>query len=355
MIGVVLAAGLGRRLGQGPKALFDLDGASMIERAAATLRNADIRHLVVVTGFDRDRVIEHCQTLRFDDVEFIHNDRYAELNNFHSDGSCCSTSPSHCSSSIATSCSCPRSSEQPTSADHDLAIVADRSTVDDEAMGVCVVGGRATGIGKHLSNTECVGEFIGMSVLRPAARRRYLDYAAGALRLVAPIFTTRTSMLGWLRKSRWESRSSIRRTGRRSTHRQMFSRAAGGAPSKRSRVRLMATTQPESTLRLASSDGRAGRASDRGPATARGANQRSHEHLLAASGGRVRSDARCVGVGDGPSKQFGETVTRELDRDQIRATPRREALNGTLSAAATLAATSSRRRSRFASPSVAGR
>ncbi len=45
----------------------------------------------------------------------------------------------------------------------------------------------------------------------------------------------------------------------------------------------------------------------------------------------------CVGAGDGPSKQFGETVAQELDRDQIRAT-RRSELNGKLSAAATLAA-----------------
>ena len=182
MIGVVLAAGLGRRLGQGPKALFDLDGASMIERAAATLRMADVRHLVVVTGFDRDSVIDHCQTLGFDDVEFIHNDRYVELNNFHSVALACSLDVAEplliVNSDIVF---LPEVVRAVTSADHYLVIVADRSTVDDEAMGVCVVGGRATAIGKHLPSTECVGEFIGVSVLRPAARKRYLEHATAAL------------------------------------------------------------------------------------------------------------------------------------------------------------------------------
>jgi nicotine blue oxidoreductase len=53
--GLVLAAGAGRRYG-GPKALVDLDGRLLVERALATVRDAGCAPLVVVLGAGADEV-----------------------------------------------------------------------------------------------------------------------------------------------------------------------------------------------------------------------------------------------------------------------------------------------------------
>ena len=51
---VILAAGLGKRLGLGPKAWVRLDGKTLLERAAETLQSAGVRRIVAVLppGFD---------------------------------------------------------------------------------------------------------------------------------------------------------------------------------------------------------------------------------------------------------------------------------------------------------------
>lgn len=54
--GLVLAAGGGRRLGGGPKALLQLDGVTLVERAVATARDGGCDPVVVVLGAAADRV-----------------------------------------------------------------------------------------------------------------------------------------------------------------------------------------------------------------------------------------------------------------------------------------------------------
>lgn len=57
---VILAAGLGKRLASltdgGPKALLDLHGRSLLDRAIDALRAAGFRHVVIVTGHAADRI-----------------------------------------------------------------------------------------------------------------------------------------------------------------------------------------------------------------------------------------------------------------------------------------------------------
>jgi nicotine blue oxidoreductase len=55
--GLVLAAGEGRRYGM-PKALVPYEGRLLVQRAADTLRDAGVRHHVVVLGAQADRVCE---------------------------------------------------------------------------------------------------------------------------------------------------------------------------------------------------------------------------------------------------------------------------------------------------------
>jgi L-glutamine-phosphate cytidylyltransferase len=57
---VILAAGLGRRLASltngGPKALLELNGRTLLERAIAALQDAGFREVIVVTGHAVERI-----------------------------------------------------------------------------------------------------------------------------------------------------------------------------------------------------------------------------------------------------------------------------------------------------------
>src|SRR5689334_22786717 len=55
IVGVILAAGAGRRAG-GPKALLTLDGETFLARAARTLARPGVSAVVAVLGFDAERV-----------------------------------------------------------------------------------------------------------------------------------------------------------------------------------------------------------------------------------------------------------------------------------------------------------
>lgn len=92
MIGMVLAAGAGRRLGEDtrdlPKTLLPVDGdRTILDVALGNLRQAGLDRAVVVTGFAAERVEERRDELaeRHDiEVELVFNPRAEEWNNAYS-------------------------------------------------------------------------------------------------------------------------------------------------------------------------------------------------------------------------------------------------------------------------------
>jgi choline kinase len=92
VIGMVLAAGAGRRLGDDtrdlPKTLLPVDGdRTILDLALANLRGAGLDRAVVVTGFAADRVDERRHELeeRHDiEVELCFNPKAEEWNNAYS-------------------------------------------------------------------------------------------------------------------------------------------------------------------------------------------------------------------------------------------------------------------------------
>jgi choline kinase len=92
MIGLVLAAGPGRRLHPAtaalPKTLLPLaDGRTILDLALANLRSVGIENVVVVTGFAADRVRERVGELERRHavrLELLFNDRAEEWNNAYS-------------------------------------------------------------------------------------------------------------------------------------------------------------------------------------------------------------------------------------------------------------------------------
>jgi len=84
MKGIILAAGKGSRLngtlGDKPKCLLSVGGATLIERQIDTLRGAGIDDVVVVVGCGADRVRRHCGR----GATYVENTRFAQTNSLYS-------------------------------------------------------------------------------------------------------------------------------------------------------------------------------------------------------------------------------------------------------------------------------
>jgi len=89
MIGVILAAGMAKRLrpltDSKPKCLLEVGGRTLLERTVCAMQQAGISQFVVVTGYlsemIRDFITTHFPGL---DVTFIHNADYEHNNNIFS-------------------------------------------------------------------------------------------------------------------------------------------------------------------------------------------------------------------------------------------------------------------------------
>lgn len=72
---LVMAAGQGRRFGDGNKLLADLDGRPLLRRAVEAALGSRVRETIVVTGHDRAAVEEALAGLP---VAFTHNPEFAD-------------------------------------------------------------------------------------------------------------------------------------------------------------------------------------------------------------------------------------------------------------------------------------
>jgi len=81
---IILAAGMGRRLGAGrPKCLLDIGGVSILHRQLAAFRAAGIEQFVLVVGYAREQVRGHLAE-QGGAIECIVNERFAETNTLYS-------------------------------------------------------------------------------------------------------------------------------------------------------------------------------------------------------------------------------------------------------------------------------
>ena len=84
MIGLILAAGCGTRLVGSdvvrPKCLAPFDGIPLITFQMQALRACGVDDIVVVVGFEADRVRRSCPP----GVQFVENARFAETNSLYS-------------------------------------------------------------------------------------------------------------------------------------------------------------------------------------------------------------------------------------------------------------------------------
>jgi len=83
MKAIILAAGKGTRLDGAavkPKCLVEVGGMSLLQRQIDSLRDANVKRIVVVVGFGADSIREECDS----DIEFVENNQYAETSSLYS-------------------------------------------------------------------------------------------------------------------------------------------------------------------------------------------------------------------------------------------------------------------------------
>lgn len=179
----VLAAGRGVRMGGGtPKTLLPVRGNDpLLFFALSAVKSAGIDDLLVVTGHRPKDVQTFVDENWSGDVQYVWNPRYASWGNFHSVRVALDQSPGSSvlvmNSDIVVH---PDVLKRTLDVDGDLVLaVQRRKNLDTEDMRVELAGDRVRDIGKTLKGPRSHGEFVGISLLRPAAARLYQDLCSG--------------------------------------------------------------------------------------------------------------------------------------------------------------------------------
>jgi choline kinase len=180
LIGMVLAAGAGKRLGEDtrdlPKTLLPVDGdRTILDVALANLRHAGLERAVVVTGFAAGRIDERKDELedRHDiEIELCFNPKAEEWNNAYSlwiareyfpEGVLLVNGDTVHPASVEESLLASRG--EPI-----VIAVDDEKSLGEEEMKVHVTGeGLLDRINKSLDPATAQGEYIGLTLIEPEA------------------------------------------------------------------------------------------------------------------------------------------------------------------------------------------
>jgi len=92
MIGVILAAGMAKRLrpltDTKPKCLLKVGERTLLERTVRAMQQAGITEFVVVTGYRADQIVDFLETLNAKlptpNFHYLHNADYEHNNNIYS-------------------------------------------------------------------------------------------------------------------------------------------------------------------------------------------------------------------------------------------------------------------------------
>ncbi|MFC0864969.1 sugar phosphate nucleotidyltransferase [Sphaerimonospora cavernae] len=187
MLGMVLAAGAGRRLRPYtdtlPKALVPVDGeTTILDIALRNLSAVGLRDVVVIIGYQAQAVHDRKADLESRHgvtLTLVHNDKAEEWNNAYSLW-CARDYFAQGALLVNGDTVHPVSVERTLlAAENDgsdiLLAVDDVKSLADEEMKVTLTGGRLKGITKLMDPTEAYGEYIGATLIRPGAADRLAD------------------------------------------------------------------------------------------------------------------------------------------------------------------------------------
>lgn len=187
MLGIVLAAGGGTRLrpltNTIPKTLLPVDGdRTIFELAIANLRSVDITDVVVVTGYRADLVEDAARSLqaRYDvTLHCVFNDRYADWNNAYSLWLARAAFRESAllinGDTVVPHAVTQRLLDSREQAPVVLALDGVKQLGAEEMKVRLTPDGRVAQISKQLSPDDVDGEYIGLSVIAPAAATELED------------------------------------------------------------------------------------------------------------------------------------------------------------------------------------
>ncbi len=78
IIGVILAAGMSSRMGSENKLLLDYKERTIIETVLNNLVSSQVHHVIVVTGYEKERVSEAIAEQIGDRVTVVYNERFVD-------------------------------------------------------------------------------------------------------------------------------------------------------------------------------------------------------------------------------------------------------------------------------------
>jgi choline kinase len=180
VIGMVLAAGLGKRLGHEtaelPKTLLDVDGGrTILDIALGNFAHVGLTDAVVVTGYAHDRLAERVPELQRRHgvaLELVYNPRALDWNNAYSlwcardafaEGVLLANGDTVHPATVEERLLAARGPEL-------VIAVDDEKALGDEEMKVHVTAeGHLDRIHKALDPTTAHGEYIGVTLIEPAA------------------------------------------------------------------------------------------------------------------------------------------------------------------------------------------
>ncbi|WP_055478058.1 sugar phosphate nucleotidyltransferase [Sphaerimonospora mesophila] len=187
MLGMVLAAGAGRRLRPYtdtlPKALVPVDGeTTILDIALRNLAAVGLREVVVIVGYQAQAVHDRKADLESRHgvtLTLVHNDKAEEWNNAYSLW-CARDHFAKGALLVNGDTVHPVSVERTLlSAEEDgsdiLLAVDDVKPLADEEMKVTLQDGRLKRITKLMDPAEAYGEYIGATLIRPGAAERLAD------------------------------------------------------------------------------------------------------------------------------------------------------------------------------------
>lgn len=176
MKAIILAAGKGTRLNGvelKPKCLFEVGGATLLQRQMSAIQEARIDEIVLVLGFEAERIKRHCGP----NVEFVTNERFGETSSLYS----LWLAKEHLTDGfVVLNCDVlfhPELLTRLLTAPQADALLVDfvdkqNNQLGDEEMKVKVSDGRVVDISKRMDPAEADGENVGVvKFSREGARR----------------------------------------------------------------------------------------------------------------------------------------------------------------------------------------
>lgn len=179
MKAIILAAGNGTRLNGGTaiaKCLMPIGGTSLIRRQIRSLRQCGVSEIVVVVGYQQDRVREECG----DTIQFVENPWYRDTNSLYS----LWLAREHLTDGFLVLNSDvlfhPAMLRDLVESHHQAALLmAHRSAstpLGEEEMKVKVAGSRVTDISKEIDPDEADGESVGIAKFGRVEAKDLIEY-----------------------------------------------------------------------------------------------------------------------------------------------------------------------------------